>query len=80
MNVFTIVCLSLFELVGLILLVRLWMRRPLRLLSCLFWSCVLLVPFFGLLVYGLLYEIPDAHSDNVPDTYHTGSSSADGGD
>jgi len=70
---------AVLELIALVVIVRLWSRRPLRLVPCLLWSVVLLVPFFGILIYVFLRETPEAHSDRVPDTYHTGSSSAGDG-
>jgi hypothetical protein len=70
-----IILFSFFEIVALIVIVRLWMSRRVKLVPRLLWSVVLLVPFFGLVLYAFLHDEPK-HSDNVPDTYRTGSSSA----
>ena len=67
------------EFIALVVIVRLWSRRPLRVVPCLLWSVVLLVPFFGILIYVFLRETPEAHSDRIPDTYHTGSRQRPGG-
>jgi hypothetical protein len=52
---------ALFEIVALIVIVRMWMRRRVKLFPRLLWSAVLLVPLFGLLVYALLHEEPAPH-------------------
>jgi hypothetical protein len=44
----TVIAGTILELVALIVIVRIWMRRPLRVVSSVFWSLVLLVPFIGL--------------------------------
>jgi hypothetical protein len=74
-NALVIILVSLFEIVAIIIAARLMVRSRVSFLSRVLWSVVLLVPFFGLLVFLFLYEEPEAHADNVPDTYHTGSSS-----
>jgi hypothetical protein len=79
MDTFTIIVGAVLEFIALVFIVRLWTRRPLKLVPCLLWSGVLLVPFFGILIYVFLRETPEAHPDRVPDTYHTGSSSAGDG-
>jgi len=79
MDTFTITVGVVLEIVALVFIVRLWSRRPVRLVPCLLWSIILLVPLFGILIYVFLRETPEAHSDRVPDTYHTGSSSAGDG-
>jgi hypothetical protein len=69
----TIVALSLCEVVALVAIVHLWIRRRrTRLITRLLWSVVLLVPLFGVLFYGLTRSDPEAHSDGVPEsTYGT---------
>ena len=47
----TLIMGAILELVALVVIVRLWTRRPLRGVSSVLWSVVLLVPFFGLFLY-----------------------------
>ena len=54
MNLFAIIFLSVLEIVALAVVVRLWLRRRLRLLPRIFWSIVLFIPVFGLLMYGFV--------------------------
>jgi hypothetical protein len=56
-----IIVYSLLEIVALIVIVRLWMRRRAKFWPSILWSFVLLVPFFGLMVYLFLHEEPDRH-------------------
>jgi hypothetical protein len=57
-----VIGLSALEVVALIAVIRIWMKRcHKRLATRLIWSVVLLVPFFGLLAYFFLAEIPDEH-------------------
>jgi hypothetical protein len=60
----TIIVGAVVEILALIFIVRLWARRPLRLVPWLLWSLVLLVPFIGVLIYVFLREKP-AHSDRL---------------
>jgi hypothetical protein len=57
----TIVLVSLSELVALVVTVRLWMRRRAKFWPRLLWSIVLLVPFFGLMMYLFIHEEPESH-------------------
>ena len=58
-------------------IVRLWHRRPRRILTCVLWTIVLLVPFAGLPVCLFLREPPKAHGDELPDhSTNAGSSDA----
>lgn len=68
----TLIIGATLELIALIVIVRLWMRRPLRIVPTIFWSLVLLVPFFGLLLYFFLRDEPEAHPDRV-DPYYSGA-------
>jgi hypothetical protein len=70
-------CVS--EILALIVIVRLWMRRPVKFVSSLFWSVVLLVPFFGLIAYFFLREGSDSHSEDPGDHYAHQSSDGDPG-
>jgi hypothetical protein len=61
MDLFDIILFGLFEIVGLIAIVRLWTRRGEKLLARFLWSVALLVPFFGLIAYAVLHEDPEGH-------------------
>ncbi len=61
MNAWNIIPLSVFEIAALIVITRLWMQRRVRIVPRLFWSVMLLVPFFGLILYLFLHEDPEAH-------------------
>lgn len=71
---------AIIELVALIVIVRLWMRRPLRVVSSVFWSLVLLVPFAGLFLYLFLREEPAVHGESVHDSSDRYSGVGPGGD
>ena len=75
-NTWAIILFSLSEIVALVVIVRLWMRRRVKLVPCLFWSVVLLVPVFGLLAYLFLHEEPEAHPYAAPNSW-TGYNGAD---
>jgi hypothetical protein len=63
----TIIVLSFGELVGLIAIVRLWCRkRRMRVITRLLWSLLLLIPFFGILLFAFTRSDPEPHSDEVP--------------
>jgi hypothetical protein len=79
MNAWFIILLSGLEIVALIVIVRLWIRRHSSLLPRLLWSVVLLVPFFGLLVYGFLRSEPETHPDGAPDSWPGYGGGGDGG-
>jgi hypothetical protein len=65
MDILLIVVLSVLEAVGLFLAVRLWLRHRLRVLPRIFWSLFLLVPLFGLLMYGFILSDLDENPDNA---------------
>jgi len=51
-----------FELVALIIVFRIWLKRCHKsFIARLLWSLVLLVPFFGLVAYFFLTDGPDRH-------------------
>ena len=55
---------SVFEVISLIVVVRIWLKRYHKSRAArLFWSIVLLVPIFGLIAYYFLTEAPDRHPD-----------------
>lgn len=66
----TLIVFGLCQLVGLIMVVRLWLpggprmgigRRAI-------WSVVLLVPLIGILIYGLIRGFPSEHTYECPDS------------
>jgi hypothetical protein len=64
----TIIALSICEFVALLTIVNLWFRkRRMRVITRLLWSVVLLVPLFGVLLYGLTRSDPEAHGEDVGD-------------
>ena len=55
---------SVFEIISLIVVIRIWLKRYHKSRAArLFWSIVLLVPIFGLIAYYFLTEAPDRHPD-----------------
>jgi hypothetical protein len=53
---------AVFEIIGLLVIARMWMKRwHRRLVVRVIWSVVLLVPAFGLMAYFFLRETPDEH-------------------
>jgi hypothetical protein len=51
LDILVIIALSVLEVAALYTIARLWLRRRLRIVPRIFWSAVLLVPLFGLLMY-----------------------------
>ena len=51
MNAFAIMLLSILEVVALVVITRLWLRRRHRLVPRVLWSLILLIPLFGVLMY-----------------------------
>ena len=62
MNTSHIVLLGILEAAALVFIVRLWIQRRHRIVARIFWSLVLLVPLFGLLMFGLSGSEPRRHS------------------
>jgi hypothetical protein len=62
-----IIALSVLEAIALVVIVRLWLRRRSRMsvVARLVWSVVLLVPGFGLMMYGFIHSDPDEHPDYI---------------
>lgn len=58
------------ELVALVFIIRLWLkRRHKRVWARVAWSLVLLIPILGVIGYGLVTTNPDEHSyDNHPNS------------
>lgn len=64
-----VIVLALFEMAALILVARLWLcRRRMRIVPRVFWSLVLLVPVFGLMLYALIHNDPDAHPEYMEES------------
>jgi hypothetical protein len=82
MDGLAIIVIGVFEIAGACLIARLWTRRKMRILPRLFWSLVLLVPFFGLLMYGFTKVDPEVHpydTDTFSGGTGTGGSGGDAG-
>jgi bacteriorhodopsin len=65
MDKFTIIAGAILELVGLIVIVRLWLRRRMRIIPRILFSVVLLIPFFGLLIYAFLASDLEKNPDRM---------------
>lgn len=66
MNTFVIVCLSVFEVISLWLIVRLWVqKRRMPIIPRIFWSLMLLVPVFGLIMFGFICSDLDKNPDHM---------------
>ncbi len=66
MSKLDIVILAMVELVGVIVLVRLWLQRRHAILARMFWSFILLIPLLGLLMYWFLTGTePDKNPDRM---------------
>ena len=80
-NTLAVILGSLSEVVALIFIARLWTRRRAKFVPRLLWSVLLLVPFFGLMVFLFLHEEPEGHPDIVGDSgWNVGSGGNGGGD
>ncbi len=67
MKWFAIIVLALLELAALFAIVRVWRHKRRHWLAKLFWSVLLLIPFFGLLLYGFLAITLESQSDHTED-------------
>jgi len=65
MDTFAIIVLSVLELLALVVIVRLWTLRRLHILSRIIWSLILLVPLFGLLMYGFIQSDPEKNPERM---------------
>jgi hypothetical protein len=64
MNTFVAIILCLLEVVAVCVCVRLWFqKRRMRIIPRIFWSIVLLIPFFGLLMFVFIASNPDKNPD-----------------
>lgn len=70
-----------FEIIGLLVILRMWMKRwPRRIVIRLLWSVLLLVPAFGLFMYFVLREDPDEHPYDTDTMRESAESVESGGD
>jgi len=61
-----LIFIGVFEIIALLVIARMWMKRwHRRLIVRILWSAVLLVPVFGVLVYFFLRENPDSHPEYI---------------
>ena len=65
MDKFAIIVLAILEVVALIVIARLWLQRRHRIIHRILWSLLLLVPLFGLLMYGFLVSDLDKNPDRM---------------
>lgn len=73
--------LGVFEIIGLLVILRMWMKRwHRRVVIRLLWSVLLLVPAFGLLMYFVLRENPDEHPYDTDTMRESAESVESGGD
>jgi len=71
MNWFLIITGTVFELVAMIVTLRLWHQKRRGKVGKLFWTVVLLIPFFGLLLYSFLTLNPESQNDHNENTSGT---------
>jgi hypothetical protein len=64
----TIAILFICEAVALIPIFRLWRSRGSTIISRVAWTIVLLVPFIGVVFYGLMRLNPKSHPDQIGDS------------
>ena len=62
-----IILIAILEAVGVILIVRLWVRRRMPVLRRIVWSVILLLPLLGPLFFGFTQLNPSEHGDEPPD-------------
>jgi O-antigen/teichoic acid export membrane protein len=62
MNTSAVILIAILEAVALVFIVRLWVRCSHRIVVRIVWSLILLVPLFGLLMFGLVGSEPKKHS------------------
>lgn len=68
-----LVLLAVCEVVSVVLVIRLWMKRKdLSVFGRIMRSIVLLIPFFGIIFYIPLVLFPDRHGDDPPEKYRWG--------
>jgi hypothetical protein len=69
MDSLTIICLSVFEAVAIWIIVRLWIRkRRMSIVPRVFWSVILLIPVFGLMLYFFICSDGEKNPDHIETT------------
>jgi hypothetical protein len=69
MDLFVFICLAMLEIVAVCVSVQLWFRKQrMRLVSRIFWSVVLLVPLFGLMMFVFITTDLEKNPDTQLDT------------
>ena len=64
MDTFTFIILLVFEIIGVCFSVQLWSKpKPMKIVPRIFWSVVLLVPVFGLLMFIFITNDLDRNPD-----------------
>jgi len=65
MDRFAIITLAVLEVIALVVIARLWIRRRHPFVPRILWSVLLLVPLFGLLMYGFLVSDLEKNPDRM---------------
>ena len=78
MDTFTITAGAVLELLAFIVILRLWIRRRMGIIPRIFVSIILLVPFFGLLIYAFVGIDLDRNPDRM-NTQTDSDAFSDGG-
>jgi len=66
MNTLAVVIVSVLEIGALAVIARLWLRpRRMSMAARIFWSILLLLPGFGLMMYGFIQNEPENHPDYI---------------
>ena len=62
-----IIALSVLEAIALVVIVRLWLmrRRRMSVVARILWSLILLVPGFGLIMYGFIHSQTEEQPDYI---------------
>jgi hypothetical protein len=75
-----LIFLGVFEVIALLVIIRMWAKRwHKRLVVRLLWSAVLFVPVFGVLFYFFLRESPDEHPYDTDTMRGSAEAFAEGG-
>ena len=77
MDIFTIIVGAVLEWIALVVIVTLWYERRMRIIPRILMSIVLLIPFFGLLIYVFIRSDLNKNPDRIDtqsdsDAFHGG--------
>ncbi|HZF02154.1 MAG TPA: hypothetical protein VE344_09700 [Methylomirabilota bacterium] len=65
MNAFDVICLGTLEAIALYVIAGLWLRRRTRIIPRIFWSIILLIPLFGLVMFFFIGSDLDKNPDKI---------------